>query len=110
MREIRSQKIKSLINQRAAEFVIRHSGTKSLITITDVNIADDLKNSTVFFTVLPTQYENEALEFLKRQRSEFRDFVKKNWTAYTIPFFDFEIDKGERNRQKIDELLNKAKE
>ena len=94
----------------AAEFVIRHSGTKSLITITDSKIDDDMKNSVIFFTVIPTKYEDEVLDFLKRQRTEFREFVKEKWNMRFIPRFDFEIDKGERNRQRIDELLKKAHE
>ena len=107
MKEIRNNKITSLIVHLAAQFVIRHSGTKSMITITTADISSDMKNSKIYFTVIPTEYEEEALSFLKRQRSEFRDFVKKDWTMRVIPFFDFEIDAGERNRQKIDELLNK---
>lgn len=94
--------------QLAAEFVVRHSGTKSMITITDAKTEDDMRNSIIFFTVIPTKYEEEVLDFLKRQRTEFREFVKGKWNMRVIPRFDFEIDKGERNRQRIDELLNQV--
>jgi ribosome-binding factor A len=34
-----------------------------------------------------------------------REFLKKNMRTKIIPFVDFAIDLGEKNRQKIDELL-----
>jgi len=46
-----------------------------------------------------------VLDFAKRKRAEFRDFAKKNIRAGRIPFFDFEIDAGEKHRQKIDAIL-----
>lgn len=105
----RSERITSLITQLAAEYIERNSGRSSIITVTGCEVSDDLKTSTIYFTSLPESEEQRALDFLKRQRSDFRDFVKKNWRMHTIPFFDFEIDKGEKNRQRIDELLNQAK-
>ena len=109
MSEHRNEKVASLLMRYAAEFVEKTSNKNSIITITDIAISDDLKTAKILFTVLPENYEEGALDFLKRQRSDFRDFVKKNWRARILPFFDFEIDKGEKNRQRIDELLNQAR-
>jgi len=104
----RNEKMSSLLMMMAADYVERTSNRKSIITITGIDLSEDLKTAKLLFTVLPDNMEGEALEFLKRQRSDFRDFVKKNWKAKLLPFFDFEIDKGEKNRQRIDELLNQA--
>ncbi len=41
---------------------------------------------------------------MKRKRAEFREFFKGKARMRALPFFDFEIDKGEKNRQKIDEI------
>ena len=57
-------------------------------------------------TVFPEIHEKTALEFAKRKRSEFKEFVKENSKLGRIPMMDFEIDFGEKNRQKIDSLLN----
>ena len=46
-------------------------------------------------------------KFLKRKRSDFRDFVKDNARLARIPFFDFEIDKGEKNRRQVEEASKK---
>ncbi|MBU1728108.1 ribosome-binding factor A, partial [Patescibacteria group bacterium] len=77
----------------------------SLITVTSCTTSPDLKRATVFMTVFPSSKEKAALDFAKRKRTELREFLKKNMQTRNIPFVDIEIDQGEKNRQKIDELL-----
>jgi ribosome-binding factor A len=36
---------------------------------------------------------------------ELRKYISKNLKINPIPYLDVEIDEGEKNRQKIDELL-----
>jgi len=78
----------------------------SLLTVTRAELTEDGKHATIFFTVFPDTFEKTALEFAKRKRSEFKEFVKENSQLGRIPLLDFEIDSGEKNRQKIDSLLN----
>ncbi len=101
----RNDKVANLIRELAAEFLARESNRTSLITITGTNVSADLKKGTVYISVLPNSAEKAALEFCKRKRSELRDHLKKNMETKTVPFLDFEIDYGEKNRQRIDELL-----
>lgn len=75
-----------------------------MITVTDADISKDFKRSTIFFTAFPENKESTALAFLKRKRSDFRDYVKNHTEFRRIPFFEFSIDAGEKNRQKIEEL------
>ena len=44
------------------------------------------------------------MDFAKRKRSEFRDYLKTESRLFKLPFVDFELDLGEKNRQKIDSL------
>lgn len=101
----RNEKVANFIKERAAEFLARENNKTSLITVTSANCSPDLKRATVFITVLPAEKETLALSFAKRKSKEFREFLKKNMTTKNIPFVDFTIDLGEKNRQKIDELL-----
>ena len=71
---------------------------------------DDPKKALIFVTVLPETQENAAIDFLKRQRSEFKSFIKKKSRMNRIPQFDFLIDEGEKSRQRIDEISNEIKE
>jgi len=104
----RNEKVRNLIKELSAQFLGRENNRTSLITVTDCNTSPDLKKATIFFTVLPTSKEHDALEFSKRKRSELREFLKKNMNIKIIPFIDFAIDNGEKNRQKIDELLRNS--
>lgn len=106
----RNEKIASMVQKLAAEFIERTSNGKSLITVTAVDLSPDMKEAKILFTVMPNSAEPAVADFLKRQRSDFRDYVKKTWNMRVIPFFDFELDKGEKHRQRIDELLSQARE
>ncbi|TSD03381.1 MAG: Ribosome-binding factor A [Parcubacteria group bacterium Athens0714_16] len=105
---LRQEKVRGLITELSAEFIQYQANTKSMITVTDCNVSSDLKKSTIFVTVFPAENEKEAMDFLKRKRREFREFIKSKMKFMrSVPFFDFEIDKGEKNRQRIDEISNK---
>lgn len=101
----RTDKVSNLVKELAAEFLGRENNKSSLITVTSTNVSPDLKKGTVFITVLPESKEANALAFAKRQRGELREYLKKNMETKSIPFIEIEIDQGEKNRQKIDELL-----
>jgi ribosome-binding factor A len=101
----RTEKMAGLVKELAAEFLSRENNRTSLITVTSANTSPDLKRATIYITVLPEDKENAALEWAKRMRSDFREILKKNLAIKNIPFVDFEIDLGEKNRQKIDILL-----
>lgn len=102
---LRQDKVTNLLRELAGTFIQGESNKTSLITVTDCSVSRDMKRATIFLTVFPEAKEKAALDFLKRRRSEFRDHLKRNMSSHTIPFIDFEIDRGEKNRQKIDSLL-----
>jgi ribosome-binding factor A len=101
----RNEKVANQIKELSAQFLGRENNRTSLITVTMASCSPDLKRATIFIAVLPTNKEELALEFVKRKRKELREFLKKNLPIKIIPFLDVAIDLGEKNRQKIDELL-----
>lgn len=100
----RDQKLKDVIREAAAEFLQREGNYTSILTVTDVSLSDRGNEATIFFTVLPENKEKGALDFVKRKRADFRLYFKNKARMRALPYFDFEIDKGEKNRQKIDEI------
>ncbi len=108
--EKKDGRVSTLYIKLAAEFLEKESAGSELLTVTGINISRDRKNMTILITVFPDNREEIALGFLKRKRSEFRDYVK-NKVKYRAfcPIFDFAIDLGEKNRQKIDSLVQKSK-
>ena len=101
----RNEKVANRIKELAAQFLNRENNKTSLLTVTKASCSPDLKRATIFITVLPTEKEKTALEFVGRKLGELREFLKKNLPIKIIPFLDAAIDLGEKNRQKIDELL-----
>jgi ribosome-binding factor A len=106
MPNIRTDRKIEIIRDLGARFLQSEGSGASLITVTSVEMSRDEKYATILFTVFPDTQEKTALEFAKRKRSEFKTFVRQNSTLARIPFFDFGIDLGEKNRQKIDGLLS----
>ena len=97
-------KMKELIRELAAEYFSRQSNRTSLITITDVILKSRNSVSIILFTVLPEDQEPAALDFMHRQLTGFREFVGERARMMRIPYFDVAVDKGEKNRQKLDEV------
>lgn len=100
----RKERVEELFRHLSAEFLQRNSNASSLITVTRVSVSPDLRNATVYISVLPEEKEKDALDFAKRKRSELRAFIGPQFHAKALPFFDIEIDYGEKNRQRLDEL------
>jgi ribosome-binding factor A len=101
----RTEKVSNLVKELSAQFLGKVNDRTSLITVTRATVSPDLKRATVWITVLPETKEQAALNFVKRQAGDLREFLKKNMTTKVIPFLEINIDQGEKNRQKIDELL-----
>ncbi len=101
----REEKITNHIRELAATFIERESGATSMITVTRVHLSVGGKHATIFVSVLPREKENAAFGFLKRNLGEMRSFIQSRLHIHPIPFFEVEIDEGEKNRQKIDDLL-----
>ena len=102
--EHRSEKISNNIKELLGAFIEENSNRKSMITITNIYLTSDFKRATLFVTVFPEHAETAALDFLKRQRSEAREYLKKHTRLARIPFLDFAVDAGEKARQRIDDI------
>jgi ribosome-binding factor A len=103
----RPTQVAESIAHHAADFFARAANRASLITVTHADISPNFKNITIFLSVLPEAQESPALAFAKRERSAFRDYLKEHSALHPVPTVDFEIDIGEKNRQRVDELTRK---
>ena len=102
----RKEKLPELIAHLAAEYLSQESNRTSLITITGCRLSGDSKRATLLYTVLPDNQEAAAKDFLNRKRNDFKFYVRDHSRIGHVPQLSFMIDVGERNRQKIDLLLN----
>ncbi len=92
------------LREVAAEFLMRESNRQSLITVTEARVDEKGQRALIFITVLPDSAEAQALEFANRNKREFGQFLLKRVRGMRIPQVEFIIDKGEKMRQRLDEL------
>ncbi len=102
----RKEKLPELLQHLAAEFIAEESNRTSLITITGCRLSGDSKRAVILFTVLPDNQERAAEDFLSRKNLAFKRFVQEKSKIGRIPILSFQLDLGEKNRQKIDFLLS----
>ncbi len=95
----------SIIRQLVDQYISRNSGGQSLITITSIEQAERSNNVMIRVSVLPERQENAVIDFLQRNASEIRDYIKDNSSLGILPFVTFEIDRGEKHRQSIFEII-----
>ena len=108
MPSYKDEKTAALIKNLAADFLQRESSGASLITVTRVALSNKGRTADIFFTVYPENKERAATEFTGRKAAEFQEYVKSHAKMRVVPFFRFGIDKGEKNRQRLDMLGNKS--
>lgn len=95
----------SIVRKLIDEYLSRNSGGQSLITITSIEQADRSNNMTVRVSVLPETQEKAVIDFLGRNASEIREYIKDKSALGMLPFLTFEIDRGEKHRQSIFEII-----
>lgn len=105
---VRENKAAELLTQLAAQYIAREAGRTTLITPTHSHIGSDRKNAIIFVSVFPTEEGPHALTFLTRHKDLFREYLKKHSRLARLPYITFELDYGELNRQRIDELSRDA--
>ena len=108
MENSKLEKINKEMKKLFAQFIEKESNKASLVTVTRCEISSDRKNIKVFVSVFPQDMEDKVIAFLDRRKWDARDYMKKRIRTRVIPFVHFLIDEGEKNRQKIDQLLNKV--
>lgn len=94
----------SLLVELAGQYIAREAGRSTLITPTRAELGKGRRNATIFVSVYPTEESDHALTFLARHKDLFREYLKKTSRLAILPYITFELDYGERNRQRLDEL------
>lgn len=101
---IKDERQEHLLTELAADYIAREAGRTTLITPTRTELGKNRRNATVFVSVFPTEESEHALTFLARHKDLFREYLKKASRLGILPYITFELDYGERNRQRLDEL------
>jgi ribosome-binding factor A len=104
-KEVTRGRSESVIRKIIDEYISKNSGGQSLITITSMIQADRSNDLYVGISVLPENKEAAVIDFLNRNVTDIRDDIKKKSRVGMLPFLHFSIDKGEKHRQAIFDLI-----
>ncbi|KND47237.1 MAG: Ribosome-binding factor A [Parcubacteria bacterium C7867-004] len=104
MSSARDERAVSILLEQAGRYIAREAGRDTLITPTRVVVSKDRKDATIYVSVYPDAQEGHALAFLMRHKDLFRNELKKTTRLARLPYIRFELDRGERNRQHLEEL------
>jgi|TARA_B100001996_G_scaffold39282_1_gene28736 ribosome-binding factor A len=85
------------------KFTLKEYG---LITLTNVDVSPDLKNSKIFVTSLNCKESNSKLiDRLNQQASYFRYEISKLLTSKTVPSLSFKYDQSIERGQRLSNII-----
>lgn len=100
----RNEKMVALLEKLASQFILDEAGPNSLITVTNASYNEKSNRAIIFISVLPTDQEQNAIDFVSRKVRDFREFITEHAEMRAVPLIEFRIDPGEKNRQILENL------
>lgn len=105
----RSKKVASLLQEVISEIIMHELNDpifKQFITITEVNIGEDLKKAIIYFTVYEGNTE-EVEKALNKAKGYIKRLLGEKITLKYMPDIEFRQDNRMEKEKRIDELLAK---
>lgn len=102
---LRQEKVNSLLKNLAASFLSRET-ISAIVSIIRIETSKDLKSAKLFISIFPETKEKEVLDLMNEKKNDLRKYIGSQIRMKFLPTFEFEIDKGEKSRKRIEELLN----
>jgi ribosome-binding factor A len=105
----RPERVASLIKGELSKIIIREVEFPGLVTITNAEVDNKLKQATVKFSVLPSEKFEVVLKILEKNRSHLQYLLLKKINIKPMPQIVFEIDRGLEKAAEIEKLLLREK-
>ncbi|MCX7988797.1 MAG: 30S ribosome-binding factor RbfA [Thermodesulfovibrio sp.] len=107
----RSQRLSILLKEEIADIVLHKIKDPRLgfITVTDVELSDDLRVAKVFISVLKDEDREVSLQILNEAKGFVRGEIAKRLRIKIIPTFEFLYDESIERGFRIDKLLKDIK-
>jgi len=106
----RGERLKELFKELITELLreVKDPGLTGFLTVTDLQLSQDRKNATVYYSIMGSDAEREsAAKALERAAPYLRSLLKKKVTVKVVPQLLFRFDETPRKASRIDALLNK---
>jgi len=107
----RSQRVSDLLREEIADIITYRLKDPRIgfITVTGVDVTDDLKIARVYISVLKDEEKKLTLEILNAARSFIRTELGRRLRMKFIPGLEFRLDTSIEYGIRIDQLLNEIR-
>ncbi|MEJ2313404.1 MAG: 30S ribosome-binding factor RbfA [Nitrospirota bacterium] len=107
----RSQRVGHLLKEEVSDIVLNRvkDPRMGFLTVTDVEVADDLKLARVYVSTLKDEDRESAMEVLDSAKGFIRSELKKRLRMKTIPALEFRFDETSRYGEKMEKLFRKMR-
>lgn len=108
----RSARVSDLIREEVADIIMNRIKHKELgfITVTGAKVSDDLRNATVYISVLNPEDAEKTVRKLNESKSFIKTELSRRLKMSYIPKLSFKIDEAIEYGRKIDKLIDDIKE
>ncbi|UCD36097.1 MAG: 30S ribosome-binding factor RbfA [Nitrospiraceae bacterium] len=107
----RSARVSDLVREEVADIVMNKIKHKVLgfITVTGAKVSDDLRNATVYISVLDPADRDSAVRKLNASASFIKGELGRRLKMKYVPSLVFRIDEAVEYGRKIDRILDDIK-
>ena len=107
----RSARVGDLIREEIADMIMNKIKHKNLgfVTVTGAKVSDDLRNATVYISVLNKEDAEKTVRKLSSLSALFRGELARRLKMKYVPTLTFKIDESIQYGMKIDKLLDDVK-
>ena len=104
----RTEQVESTLKKIVAELLTKEVELPQdhLVTVTRVTVAPDLKNATIFVSVLPFDSAYEVMPLLDKHRHTIQQEAVKQMTMKNSPVFKFQLDTKPEEASEIERLID----
>jgi ribosome-binding factor A len=104
----RSARVSDLIREEVADIIMNRIKHKTLgfVTVTGAKVSDDLRNATIYLSVLDEKESNKTLRKLNSSSSFIKSELGKRLKMKYIPKLHFMIDESIAYGRNIDRIID----
>ncbi len=108
----RSQRVGDLLREEIADIIIYRLKDPRIgfITVTGVDVTDDIKIARVYVSVFHDEERKTTLEILNAAKSFIRSELSKRLRMKFIPSIEFKLDTSIEYGNRIEKLLKESQE
>lgn len=107
----RAEQVSELIKHEINQFIVKELEPPlgTLITITQISTSADLKNTLIYFSVLPVNKTGTATRFLNNNLGRLRHFLNQRIKIFHLPEIKLTVDDSALKVRKVEREIDKIK-